>query len=226
MGMDGVEIVMTVEERFGIEISNDEAERIVKPRELIEQIATKVHAAPDSVCLSRRAFHKVRRALVKDFNISRQTVRPSSRFKDLFPAGGRRERWIALRHRLGAARWPELQLPMTAGLLAISSGLAAVYCSLAFVSTPLFPALGIAVIAGVIWIFRASCLRIAFPHSSDSVGGLAHFLAGQAPETLGYMEQAWSRHEIAMAVREIVIDVIDCENYSEDARFVEDLGLS
>lgn len=42
MGMDGVEFVMACEERFGIEISDKEAEPIRTPAMLIELIAEKL----------------------------------------------------------------------------------------------------------------------------------------------------------------------------------------
>ena len=75
MGMDGVEIVMTVEERFGIEISNPEAEQIVTPGELIDLVLRKVTTSETATCPSRRAFHAVRRALIMELNCNRNTVR-------------------------------------------------------------------------------------------------------------------------------------------------------
>ncbi len=50
MGLDGVELVMAVEERFGIEITNAEAEKIITPGMLVDLIYSKVEATDRSIC--------------------------------------------------------------------------------------------------------------------------------------------------------------------------------
>lgn len=57
MGLDGVEIVMKVEDAFGIGIADSEAEKIVTPAQLIALVLSKVDRTPQPACLTQRAFH-------------------------------------------------------------------------------------------------------------------------------------------------------------------------
>ena len=57
MGLDGVEIVMKVEEAFGITIDDAEAGKITTPGQLIELVLSKVGRTVDEACLTQRAFH-------------------------------------------------------------------------------------------------------------------------------------------------------------------------
>jgi hypothetical protein len=56
MGMDGVEIVMAVEDAFDITIADKEAEKIVTPRDLIELVMAKVRKSDMAVCLTQWRF--------------------------------------------------------------------------------------------------------------------------------------------------------------------------
>ena len=54
MGLDGVEMVMAVEEAFDIRIEASEAEKLLTPRLLIDFVQSKVSGATASVCLDSR----------------------------------------------------------------------------------------------------------------------------------------------------------------------------
>ena len=57
MGLDAVEIVMSVEETFGIEISDADAESLQTPKQLIEFICQRIKSSDEaSICISQRAF--------------------------------------------------------------------------------------------------------------------------------------------------------------------------
>lgn len=68
-------------------------------------------------------------------------------------------------------------------------------------------------------------MRTAFTERVKTIGDLASFLAGQAPGIFS-PGPGWSRVEMASGVKEIVVDILCCENYREDADFVKDLGMS
>jgi len=108
MGLDGVEILMAVEERFGISIPDEEAEITFTPGKLINLVLTKVRQADFSQCESRRAFYALRRALMKLTGVSRKAVRPEAELAELLPPRNRTEQWRELRAALGAVRWPRL----------------------------------------------------------------------------------------------------------------------
>src|SRR5687768_10620322 len=85
MGMDGVEIVMAVEDAFDIRIEDAEAETLVTPRQLIELIQAKVTNVETSVCLSHRAFNWLRRHLMQQWNIPRNRITPGTKLATLIP---------------------------------------------------------------------------------------------------------------------------------------------
>jgi hypothetical protein len=64
MGLDGVEIVMSVDDSFAIELENSEAGKIVTPGQLIDLVMSKVALATSASCLTQRSFHSVRRFLI------------------------------------------------------------------------------------------------------------------------------------------------------------------
>lgn len=84
MGLDGVEIVMAVEERFGITIADEEAEITLTPGKLIDLVLAKVRKTDFSQCESRRAFYALRRALMKLTGVSHQAVRPEAELASFF----------------------------------------------------------------------------------------------------------------------------------------------
>ena len=61
MGMEGVEIVMAVEETFGISIPDDVAQQILTVRQLVDYVTTQVATAPEPVCSTKRLFYQLRR---------------------------------------------------------------------------------------------------------------------------------------------------------------------
>ena len=107
MGMEGVEIVMAVEETFGISIPDDVAQQILTVRQLVDYVTTQVATAPEPVCITQRLFYQLRRgfkaevsALVPRFDLD---VPLDTIFhKDQWPRV-----WSAVRGRVGEADWPE-----------------------------------------------------------------------------------------------------------------------
>lgn len=64
MGLEIVEFIMSVEEKFGIEIADRDAEKLTTVRKLIDYIMTKVKPGEDRGCMTQREIHRLRRALI------------------------------------------------------------------------------------------------------------------------------------------------------------------
>ena len=90
MGMDGVEIVMAVEETFDIHIEDAEAEKLLTPRQLIDLVQSKVAVATASVCLTQRAFNLLRKSLLRHGGWKRSEIRPARRLSELINCNQRR----------------------------------------------------------------------------------------------------------------------------------------
>ena len=112
MGLDGVEMVMATEERFGITISDAEAELIRTPGMLIDLVVSKVHLNSERFCRSQRAFYLLRRALHTTFGIERSAIRPRSQIRMLNTGQAPELFWPKLRASVGARSWPPLEIPL------------------------------------------------------------------------------------------------------------------
>lgn len=99
MGLDGVEMVMELEDEFGIRIPDDEAERMQTVGQTVEFVARELTArrppGPD-VCPSARAFYRLRAALMRGYRLPRSAVRPDATVGELVPDDARRFDWNEL----------------------------------------------------------------------------------------------------------------------------------
>jgi hypothetical protein len=111
MGLDSVELVIRMEQEFGIEIPDSDAEKIVSPRTLADYVSAHITLSPTPVCLTRRAFYRIRSALQQQ-GFARGELRPSTSFGDLYPEHVREDRWKELGTRVAGRRWPTLHRPL------------------------------------------------------------------------------------------------------------------
>jgi hypothetical protein len=231
MGLDGVEIVMAVEDAFEIKIEDKEAEKCITPRDVIDLVMGKVQPSDEQVCLSQRSFHLLRRAFIER-GISRPKFRLDSRLEEIVPKKNRRIAWQSLSQKIGTPVWPSLERP---GWLQIIIWLCAIL--FAFWTILKIPRWESSLINFFTWIaaccaatwlgyFLTRPFASSFPQSHSTIRELVSFLVIRNPQVLKIDQKKWSREQVAAVIREIVIETLDCKNYREDARFVEDLGLS
>ena len=94
MGLETVELVMDVEESFGISIPDEKAQDIVTVGDLFEFVKSRAKLAPAGTCLTAATFYDVKRAL-RDRGIS-QRFGPSAHLADILPSADRRSFWNSL----------------------------------------------------------------------------------------------------------------------------------
>jgi hypothetical protein len=223
MGLDGVDLVLGVEEAFGISISDEEAASIRTPRQLTDLVMAHLATAPSAACLSQISFHRLRRSLIADFGISRPTVKPDSSWQHLLPSGRRPEHWKKLSESLrlvlpplerpGWMLWLMLIVSVAAGLWIYSLAGSA----LAILAT---------FSCGACLAVLTSPARQAFPASCRSVGTTARYLAATAPAQFKAPSEPWSRAQVRSIVDGVIREVLGVSEVPEDADSVEDLGLS
>ena len=112
MGLDTVELVMDLEERFDTAIPDDAAEQIQTVGELHAFLMRRIRNQASDICPSATLFYPIRRLLVDEFSVERKQVRPSTRLETLIEAEHRRQFWRRLQSvfstclpRLRRARW-------------------------------------------------------------------------------------------------------------------------
>jgi acyl carrier protein len=226
MGLDGVELIMAVEEKFGIEIADEEAQNVLTPRILYELVEKKIRTIPTELCHSQRGFYILRRAFRAQFATNRKAFRPGVALDSLVPRQDRRRHWEELKRNLGALNWPKLKFPRVAsfGIFAAILIVAGWTYSWARGSEGLILAsLSIGVSALVI-IPLAAPLRTSL--AGQTVGSLSNFLVTSNSFLVAPMADAWTRESIRLQIRKIIVEQLGISpDFSDCASFVEDLGV-
>ena len=240
--MDGVEIVMEVEDPFDVTIADAEAAKMLTPRDIIDHVMRKVGRTDHAQCLTQRAFHRIRASLMRNRGLKRAEIRPDVSTRELFPVSQRKELLRKTLGDVGLATTPELVRPKwlvgTQFIVSCSLGVAGLSWAASDVhyssfipnflaACPFFTGLLVAVLCGWLSAILTSGARYDFKPALANVGGLSRWVVAHGTEMLGAPPGPWSRERVAERVREICVDVLGCEKtYREDANFVKDLGLS
>jgi len=243
MGLDGVEIVMKVEESFDIVIDDSEADKIVTPGQLIELILAKVGRTTHAACSTQRAFHCIRASLIRRSGFKRDQINPDTSLIRLFPRTVRKEivrqvlADIDARKEMDFVRPNWLQYLISGATLFCAIGLA-IFLSLHPVTSnltlvnflfesPIMAALTLLVSFGWTGVYVTRWARTEFRPSMTTVAHFSRWIVANAPDAVKAQPGQWSREQVSEIVRQIVIDMLGCEKqYREDANFVKDLGLS
>jgi acyl carrier protein len=125
MGLDGVELVLAIEETFGVSIPDSDTAELITPGLLIAHVQRLVSSKPKTrPCMSQRAFHKVRSLLVQVTGAGRREIRLDVRIDRLFPKETRQQQWDHFRSISGMTDLPDLRFgrvnlfwPTTVGYL-------------------------------------------------------------------------------------------------------------
>jgi len=235
LGLDAVEFVMAIEEKFRILISDQEAQELTTPRKLVDLVLTKVAEREQPSCLSSQAFYLLRRRGMDEFKLPRKAFSPDTPLDHIVPKRTRRESWDKLRKAVGAAVWPELCRPRpllnTAAVLVFIA-----FCSSAVVvgyrvgSWRLAPVgalagVAVAVIAGCLVALATRPLKLAFPPGYQSTGDLVHFLVARNPELFQIEKDTWTRERVWCLVRDLIIKQTGVTEFTEDSHFIKDIHL-
>lgn len=92
-GLDSVELVMGIEEEFGLEIPDHEAEKLVKVGITFEYLKTRLAKETSENCISQKFFYKLRKALIQNFGTERRSITPDTYVTDLVSKKELEEGW-------------------------------------------------------------------------------------------------------------------------------------
>jgi hypothetical protein len=234
MGLDLVELVMSVEEHFGIDIPDRDVVNLRTPGHLIEYVAARVPPAillSSAACSTQQAFYRLRRTLVTQLAMSRAAVHPSAALDAIFPIATRRKRWRELSRHYDRRVWPVLALPSSLDRIraygTLLAALGAMGASLAAHLAPgwTFVALIAGTLGGFVLLKRVFAKwAVRFVPTGLTVGDLARITALPSD---GAVTPAvhWSRARIAEDVRVLVVRASGSTIFSDDSDFIRDLGM-
>jgi hypothetical protein len=199
MGLDGVEIVVKVENTFGISIEDGEAAKVTTPGQLIDLVLSKVGRSSDSACLTQRAFHRLRQSLMKHLGLARSQVRPDTSLADIFPRTSRKDSFNRVLNEIGSKKeykfigpvWRLYAIFAVATCGGVLAG-AWIYSHLTLSKIPFAPppispiALGFSIFALLCMISEKITrgLCIEFEPSIGTAGKLSRWMVVNAPVTI------------------------------------------
>jgi hypothetical protein len=230
MGLDSVELVMAVEEKFGISISDEEAQRVLTVGEMKRLVQAKLDVTDSAGCLTQRAFHVIRKNAIAEFGLPQRGLRPDTRLETIIPSANRRQKWEQFSTTMGVAL-PELVRPYS-----VMVGLTALILSI-LVVTAWYGALrnswsaaliGFVTAVGIGWasVQLTMPLRTHFKVGYDKVRDLCQFLVARHPQLLGKPRTTkWTEEEIYCLLRDVIKEQLGVSQFDENSRFVKDLHV-
>jgi acyl carrier protein len=236
MGLDTVELIMSVEEEFDITIEDTDAEKIGTVGLLHQYVLSRLGIGTP-VCPSAAQFYRLRRALMQVRGVDRRAVRPRARMDDLLPADVRVVAWAEISRALGRVipglRYPSWAYWVNLGSCpAIALALVTSWGTLARFDAELVPGLFVAWL--MLWLgalivtHRAAApFATVIPSGCETVGLVirASLPWGDGRIDDALPEERRSR-EIGDRLRAIIAEQfgVRADLLTEDTHFVYDLG--
>jgi len=232
MGLDSVEILVNVENAFGITISNYEAEKITTVGDIHQLVWRTLQGRQSMRCKTQQLFYKLRYTLAVKFNIPKHAIEPDASLNKIFPSTNRRSLYLKLEKELKLTL-PPLVLPqrwvvilrITGALLIIGTGIIALVLVLRFNYTRwlyLLPVLGILLTKFISNILDS--VRTVF--EPELLSDYARLVLTLNYSTLT-QENGASRKEVEQVIDHIVADIagVDIKEVTPDKHLGYDLGI-
>lgn len=226
MGLDTVELLLDVEERFGVTITDESAAQLVTPRMLASHVAQLLAArlpddksASPGACLSQRAFYQLRRILIAETGLSRNALRPETSLLSVFPEP-RRAAWRRLRRALAAPDLPRLTVTTPINTLAQIAAVSLSALLAAYLALSPWAILAVAFAGWFLSLMLCDQLGTQFPSGLKTLGDLVPYIPVEPPAV-------WREGEILQQVRLLTArhTGLSLEKIDPDAHFIHDLGL-
>lgn len=232
MGLDSVEILVNVENAFGITISNYEAEKITTVGDIHNVVWRNVQGRQSMRCRSQQLFYRLRYILINKFNATHEGIVPGASLNKVFPKNNRRLKYHRLQKELNL-KLPELVLPpiwaraltvtgitLIAGMLAVALVLIYGYDRTRWLY--LLPALGLLVTIFISNILDA--VRVQF--RPDKMREYTQAVLALNYGTL-MQESSLNREEMEIVINNIIAETIGLELHeiSPEKSLTNDLGI-
>lgn len=240
MGLDHLELIIEIEERFHVSFDDVQFENIVTAGDLCQVVENLVQWTPTDGTLLIQTFCRVRQTLVNGEVASRSQIRPSTDLATLIPSYCRGKFWKALAERL-EFELPLLQEAETVPVILLCAGI--LISLFAAVSLPSRFVLS----AWIVWVVTTYTIgfwlwsegrfgRFRVPTSVRTVGALTRRVAtnfARLQSNCEFRGKAAGGHSSPPTstawpvIREIVAEIlfVDREQVTREARLVADLGM-
>ena len=228
MGLDSVEIVMDVEDHFGITIQDAETEHVRTVADLVALIQGRISAANEVYCPSLPAFLKLRTTVRGAIGDEVFRIRPRQRIADRLSAPQRLQLWKRLPEMLGSPPRdlcrPLLLRQMLCALVVVLLG-SALLVGVAIDIRSLPATIAIAGFCTFLLHIVTVPFRTVPPTEWVTFGDVTAKIVGVTSATK--QRQPRSADDILCKLRPLIVDVlgVDGDEVVPGARFIEDLGV-
>ncbi|MDR3615121.1 MAG: phosphopantetheine-binding protein [Candidatus Obscuribacterales bacterium] len=93
MGLGSVELLLEIEEEFGVAIPDRDAEKMRTVGDVYEWLKRCIAGIDPSMCLTQSVFYKLRRALVENYRLERHAIIPETRLTDFLSVRDIEDGW-------------------------------------------------------------------------------------------------------------------------------------
>jgi len=108
-GSDATELIGEIEHAFDVPIPDKVAATLSTPGKVFDYLlAAGFHSMPRGACLSQALFNRLRRAVLAEFQVERQEVKPKTSIAELLPRFRIHARRMRLFNRLSLRRPPPI----------------------------------------------------------------------------------------------------------------------
>ena len=106
MGLDSVELVMSVENKFGIRIPDADCEKIYTVQDFADTVFKMISIHPTDKCLTQIIFYRIRKAF-KNLELTKVEIKPDTNISDFLTQTELKANWNRLETEIGL-KLPEL----------------------------------------------------------------------------------------------------------------------
>jgi acyl carrier protein len=232
MGLDSVELVMEIEQKFGIKIPDQEAENITTVGQMYDAVWLRLEGKYSNKCNSQILFYKLRKSSEEILHVSKQQFLLDTIPEDIFPKENRREIYKQFGKTIKLSL-PDLVLTKpwsiflnTVGVVTILGTLIYVIILVNFYDNSkwlfLFPIIGLFVSLLLSKILDTRRI-IIFQNT------IRAFVEKTLVINYGKLvkENGYNRKEVEMVINQIIVDKIgvDEDEISPEKSFTDDLGV-
>jgi hypothetical protein len=229
MGLDGVELLMAIEDAFQIHIADEEAALASTVGDIQNLVISKLQGQDSKRCLTTVAFYRVRRAIISVLGVERRIVEPQTPLDLLIPEKNRRETWREIQNAMKLGL-PELEhsgsilSEFVAGSVAVTVG-GGIYARVG--AAGLAGLFVVGVVIGGLLLQLAPTLAVAFPHRQATVGDLARDVAAMNHARLIEEIGGWNKNDVLETVCQLITRQTDVprEMISPESLIVDHLGI-
>ncbi len=224
MGLDTVELVMDVEDHFGILLREDDSQRIRTIGDLADVILARILASSAVPCPTMRAFYELRLAIRESLGSPQLRIHPSTPLKELIPLSQRRACWASIKSRQ-PWRFPGLEMN---GLVSnLTATFIAILYAIPFCLLPLemwLISISLSLLVSIIVYTWMNRYRSEIPKTYTTVGDLVKSSVGSviATKKTDLTTKALVLGDLFPIVAEQF--GVDIKKLTPQTRFVEDLG--